>query len=119
MESLPLEYKKYGYTHKQVDRHGDVAIYSQFGDNKDIPLVYIVFLIFKQEASNIYGRDYPAKEIVPGNSYWGQYAFTCYTLERARIRADELKKRDKSNVINVTANNANAIETDPFGALEF
>lgn len=117
MELLPIEYKKYGYTHKQITREGDVAIYSQASEGSIEPIAYIVFIVQKQAASNIYGRDYPPKEIVPGNSLWGNYGYTCRTIERANVRMEEFKIRIKNRQIE--PNLINTENEDPFGGLNF
>lgn len=122
MELLSTEYKKYGYTFKQVDRQGDVAIYSQSNEDRNEPIAYIVFIVQKQEASTIYGRDYPPKETTPGNSLWGQYAYTCHTLNRAEIRMKQLQERvngRQCQPLTTVLDNKNEFAEDPFGGLEF
>jgi hypothetical protein len=117
METLPIEYKKYGYAFKEVERHGDAAIYSQSNEDRNEPIAFIVFIVQKQEASNIYGRDYPAKETTPGNSLWGQYAYTCHSLERAHIRMNEFIAR--SNNKQLRTESVSIENEDPFGGLNF
>ena len=126
MEILPIEYKKYGYTFKQVQRQGDVAIYSQSNEDRNEPIAFIVFIVQKQEASNIYGRDYPPKETTPGNSFWGQYAYTCHTLQRAEIRMKQLQERisnrnsqPMATVLDNIKSYKNDFGEDPFGGLDF
>lgn len=116
MEVLPIEYKKYGYTYKQVIREGDVAIYSQFVENKTEPLAYNVFIVQKQQASTIYNRQYPAKETPPGNSLWGIYGYTCQTLERALFRLNQFKERINSKQLQSGVVEDNE---DAFGGLNF
>lgn len=117
MEPLPIEYKKYGYSYKQVIRENDIAIYSQSNENAAEPFAYLVFIVQKQQASTIYGRNYSAKETLPGNSMWGNYGYTCHSLERAYVRMEEFKTRISNRQLETILVNEE-IE-DPFGGLNF
>lgn len=117
MEQLPIEYKKYGYTYKQIIREGNIAIYSQSSEGSNEPFAYIVFIVQKQAASNIYGREYPAKEIVPGHSLWGNYGYTCHTMQRANVRMEEFKTRISNRQVEL--NPVDITNEDPFGGLNF
>ncbi len=89
MKPLPATYSANGWNYKLVQRTGDVAIYSQ-SMHPDLPAggkaaAYEVFVVQKRKAREMFGCDVEASEAVPSPSQWGAKAWTCHTLERAKV----------------------------------
>ena len=95
MQTLPKSFIKNTFRYEQVDRTGDVAIYSQTIPELSKIIGYEVFEVQKKEAFSLNGYDYPAKEAVPSSNQWGQMAFTVFNLSQAEEKQAELLKRIK------------------------
>jgi hypothetical protein len=86
LEPLPAEIRKHHRTMRQVWRDENTAIYEYFGG-------FEVIVIVKAPAEQKFGRDYPARELYPGDEDWGTLAITrpeSDSLEYRKKRAHEL-----------------------------
>jgi hypothetical protein len=93
METLATEFRKYGYTYRQTERQGDVAVYEQRDEDTDEFVAYEVFIVQKHEAREVFGKNYGAKELPPGSEMWGKEAYTVRTPEQVRLKAALLQGR--------------------------
>jgi len=88
---LPVEVALHGIgipgaTAKLVRRTATKAMYSRFDS------AWEVFRIQTVEAGTVFGKDYPAREVYPGNEDFGATAW-CYHGERAEKRARGMYER--------------------------
>lgn len=93
MIPLPKTYNKNGYRFQEIERQGDVAIYSQFCPDAQRIVAYEVFEVVKQPAGEIKGKAFPAKEVTPSNSDWGQKGYTVASILAAKAKVYILQER--------------------------
>ena len=95
---LPEQFKKNGFTYRQVKRENDVAIYAQMSSNRIV--AYEVAVIRKNTRSKrgkLKAKFLPENaELYPSTSDWGTHGFTCFTLEQAERRAEALRLRQNA-----------------------
>src|SRR5262245_57813280 len=92
MEILSLTYTERGFTYQQIERQGDVAIYSQ--TNHAGAVRYEVIRIrIQREHTWPTGQTTPEKEAYPGSNSWGTLGFTCIGLPEAQALAQQLRER--------------------------
>jgi len=93
MVPIRIEYKKNGYTWRQIDRNAHVAMYTN-GTH------FEVFKIKHVKAGEVFGAQQPAHEAVPGNEEWGVNAFTYMSEAPARQRFISLTHKCEQDAIN-------------------
>lgn len=98
MIPLPTEYKKNGYTHKQVRRSGDVVIYQLFNE-KDEPRGFEVYEVRKYTERQINDVIIPAKEAPPSNEMFGHNAYAPANIERAEELMGEIQARIDKRIV--------------------
>lgn len=85
MRELATQFDEGHYHYRQVERHGNTAIFEQ--QHKENPKV------IRYEAVRIRvapahtwpdGSTSPEREVYPGSSRWGWDGFTCFTLMEAQ-----------------------------------
>ena len=81
---LPPELHKNGFKYTLVLREGRLAIYCQQVSAKT--KCFEVFIIKTRPAKEIYGKKYPEREVFPANEDFGYTAWSCNTLDRAKMR---------------------------------
>lgn len=92
-EPLALDIKQNGgHDYHQVWRDDNAAVYEQRGHYGQL-LGYESIAIKRQEAKEIFGRSYSAREIYPSSEDWGTLGFTKNNLEDAIETAKALSKR--------------------------
>ena len=89
MKKLPLEFKKYGYNYKQIDRGYHSAIYEQ--SSEGVIHGYEVIEIEVLEAGERFGKMYPERENYPSSERWGSLGFTVANLDHAKEKAVEIE----------------------------
>ncbi len=84
----PTDFSANGFRFTQVAREGPIALFRRCkpGGAGHFELVRLR----EVEASEIYGRDYPAREVYPGNEKWGTDGFTVMDEKEARKRFGEM-----------------------------
>ena len=87
MLPLPPEFEDRLFRYTQVEREGDMAIFTQ--EHKASGIVrYEVVLIRVQKAHTWpTGVTTPEKEAYPGSTSWGRLGHTCFTLAQAQALA--------------------------------
>lgn len=69
---------------KLVDREGDTCFYKRSDG------YYEVFIVKVRKASKVYGKDYPDREIYPGNEEFGQRAWCFRSFKEAEDKFNSL-----------------------------
>jgi hypothetical protein len=82
MEVLPLTFTERGFAYQQIERQGDVAIYSQT-NHAGIVRYEVVRIRIQREHTWPNGVTTPEKEAYPASTAWGRYGFTCMGLPEA------------------------------------
>ena len=96
-EPLRLELNHGGHHFKQVWRNKRCAAYEQRGHYGQL-LGYEAILIKLQDAQEVFGRQYPSKEIYPNDEDWGTYGKTCNSIEEAKKAALGLAANQKTPI---------------------
>ena len=90
--SIKKEFKKYGYTFKQIKREGAISIYKQINQKGEVSAYEVVILRKKREPfSQNRSLQYPQA------SEWGKYGWTYEKLENAQKKYEQLTKGEKYN----------------------
>jgi peptidoglycan/xylan/chitin deacetylase (PgdA/CDA1 family) len=74
---LPKEFRRGGFTYKQIVRERDVAIYQQTWNGCRNPSIsYEVIRVRRREGFQIVGRWVPPAEVYPRSEQWGELGWT-------------------------------------------
>jgi len=88
---LPRQFRRDGFSYRQIARQGDVAIYEQTCNGCRNPSVcYEVIRIRRREGFEIAGRFVAPAEVYPNSEAWGTDGSTFTDKERAFAKLDEL-----------------------------
>ena len=94
MKILEESFTSRGFKFQQVKRDGDVAIYKKQLDSPESDNHhYEVIAIKKHNGYEIAGVKMPPAEMYPSDSQWGDWGYTCNTIEDANKRFDFLQKK--------------------------
>lgn len=95
MEQLQNEYTKYGSAFKVIKREGLVVIAEQRNEESDKVIGYEVFEVQQLPDQYVGPNRYfkSAREVPPGSETWGVKGFTCWNLEDAEKRFEQIKER--------------------------
>ena len=85
MEPLPLSFRDRGFLYEQVERQGEVAIYSQT-NHSGIVRYEVIRIRIQPEHTWPTGVTTPEKEAYPGSTSWGRLGWTFFGLETARAK---------------------------------
>lgn len=89
MKRLPENLRKNGFSYTLVLRGKRSCIYRQ-----EVTVnmhYYEAFVIKVKPAKEIFGKSLPEREVFPANEDFGESAWSCRTLKRAKIRFIELE----------------------------
>ena len=75
MEPLPLSFRDRGFLYEQLDRQGDVALYTQT-NHAGIVRYEVVRIRIQREHTWPNGTTTPEKEAYPGSNSWGTLGWT-------------------------------------------
>ncbi len=89
MTTIPTRFSRAGFDYEQVKRNGLNAIFAQ--KCKGTVIAYEVVQIKVAPPERMFGKDYPEREVYPGNEEWGSIAWSCSMLERALERYSGLE----------------------------
>jgi len=99
MKKLAIQYKKNGCHHRQVYRHGDIAIYELTSPETGRVLCYEVFEVQKFKERIIKGSIIYESEGTPSNEQWGIRGFTVWQKKAAMEKAEILRaNRNRRNL---------------------
>ncbi len=93
IRKLPLELNKYGNHYRLWKRGEHTLIYAESADPR-WP-AFEVFEIRIAKAKEIFGRQYPPRELFPGNEDCGKWSVWCNTEEKALAVFDRLEVEAK------------------------
>jgi hypothetical protein len=90
---LPTQFRRDGFTYRQIAREGNAAIYEQRWDGCLNPRVcYEVIRIRRREGFQIGGRFVEAGEVYPNSEVWGADGFTFTDKDAAFRKLKEMCK---------------------------
>jgi hypothetical protein len=88
---LPKEFRRGGFTYKQIVRERDVAIYQQAWNGcRNSSISYEVIRIKRREGFEIQGRFIEPAEVYPRSEAWGTDGFTLTDKDAAFAKLREL-----------------------------
>ena len=97
MKILEESFTSKGFKLQQIKRDGDVAIYKkQLDDPEAESSHYEVIAIKRHNGYEIAGVKMPPAEMYPSDSQWGDWAFTCTSIEDANKRFNYLQDKLKN-----------------------
>jgi hypothetical protein len=82
MQTIPNTFRKHDADFTLVSRQGDVAIYARKSAHMTA-FEYEVVIVRRVEAREVFGKQQPAKEILPSDSDFGRYAWSANSWSRA------------------------------------
>jgi hypothetical protein len=83
MKTIPTEFTKLGFHHRQVWREGELAIFERFQDGQIVPHYEAVRIRVGVGHPMSADAGLPV-EVYPSSEAWGTSGFTAGTLERAQ-----------------------------------
>ena len=86
---IPTEFKKKGFTYKQIKREGHKAIFLQTRTGTSLKN-YEVVKIGRHNGYIMGGVTIAPAETYPGSSLWGITGWTCTSIEAAEARYQQL-----------------------------
>lgn len=90
MQLLEHELEDGRFQYVQVERRGDVAIYTQTHKASGNIRYEVIKIKIQAEHTWPTGVTTPEKEAYPGSGSWGQLGWTFFTLETAQTKMGEL-----------------------------
>jgi len=87
---IPTQFKKKGFSYKQVKREGSKAIFEQTREGSDVHN-YEVVKIGKHNGYTMGGVFIEASETYPGSSLWGICGWTCTSIDDAQKKYDSIQ----------------------------
>jgi hypothetical protein len=89
---LPKEFRRDGFTYRQIAREGDAVIYGQSWNGCPNPSVcYEIVRIRRREGFQIGGRFVEPAEVYPNSEAWGVDGFTVTDKEEAFAKLHALR----------------------------
>lgn len=86
---IPTEFKKKGFTYKQVKREGMKAIFEQSREGSSLKN-YEVVKLSRHNGYNMGGSFIEPSETYPGSSLWGIMGWTCLDMDRALVKYNSI-----------------------------
>lgn len=86
---LAASFRRHGYEFERINRIGPIAIYKRSRCNRVVSFEVLV-LRATPERTLPDGTIVPAKERYPTSSEWGEYGWSCTSLDRAQSKFEEL-----------------------------
>jgi hypothetical protein len=87
MLPLPTEFEDRLFRYAQVEREGDIAIFTQEHKASGQVRYEVVLIRVQKEHTWPTGVTTPEKEAYPGSTSWGRFGHTCFTLPEAQALA--------------------------------
>jgi hypothetical protein len=84
MLPLPTEFEDRLFRYTQVEREGDMAIFTQTHKPSGHVRFEVVLIRVQKEHTWPNGVTTPEKEAYPGSTSWGRLGHTCFTLPAAQ-----------------------------------
>jgi hypothetical protein len=93
MLPLPTEHEDSRFRYTQVERTGDLAIFTQTHKASGSQRYEVVLIRVQKEHTWPNGTTTPEKEAYPGSTSWGRLGQTCYTLAEAQAVAETWRQQ--------------------------
>lgn len=90
-EPLKPQYSRDGMVRRVIWRNEDIAVAETIFNNRIIN--YETWVISKNKAYSMAGKDFPPSESPPSTSQWGRTGFTYHSLAAAMQKANQLTSR--------------------------
>jgi hypothetical protein len=81
-EPLAKTFRKHDSDMQMVMRQGDVAVFARKSATMTA-FEYEVVIVQKADEQEIFGKRYPAHELMPGDEHWGRYGWSTNLWWRA------------------------------------
>lgn len=94
MQPIETVFTDQTFAYTQLERHGNVAIYSQEHKASGVRRYEVVRIRVQGERTWPDGRVTPEREAYPGSSVWGKDGWTHYTLAEAQAQAATLQRQN-------------------------
>ena|SRR5258705_9977944 len=96
MKLLETKFKSNGFTHVQIARKGNLAIYKRFKKIRDVKICYFEVVIVRVSPEwTAFGQTFPEVEKYPTAKQWGVDGWTYNDLESAWDRLWQIRRRRK------------------------
>jgi len=92
MEALVTEFADRTFRYVQVERDGDIALFTQTHLASGTVRFEVVKIRIQRAHTWPSGVHTPDREVYPGSHRWGQLGWTCFTLEAAQTLARMLRQ---------------------------
>src|SRR5262245_8088859 len=91
---LPKEFRRDGFSYRQIAREKDAAVYQQTWNGSSNPSIsYEVIRIRRRQGFQIGGRFVEPAEIYPNSEAWGVDGFTLTDKDRAFVKFSDLLRQ--------------------------
>jgi len=91
---LPKEFRRDGFSYRQMAREGDAAIYEQRWNGRRNPSVsYEVIRVRRREGFRIGNRFIPPAEVYPRSEQWGELGWTFCGKDTAFVKLRAQRRR--------------------------
>jgi hypothetical protein len=90
---LPTAFEDRLFRYAQIERTGDVAIFTQTHKASGHVRYEVVLIRVQKEHAWPNGNITPEKEAYPGSTSWGRLGQTCYTLPEAQALAETWRQQ--------------------------
>ncbi len=92
MKELKATFDQSGYSFRQINREGDIAIFEKrwIEGGEDSSISFEVIRVQKRSGREMFGQFIPAHEAYPSSEQWGEQAWTLTDRDRAFAKAAEL-----------------------------
>lgn len=94
---LPTEHEDSRFRYAQVERTGDIAIFTQTHKASGRVRYEVVVIRIQKEHTWPNGTTTPEKEAYPGSTSWGRLGQTCFTLSEAQAVAEAWRQQRETS----------------------
>jgi hypothetical protein len=112
MLPLPTQFDDSRFRYTQVERDGDLAIFTQEHKASGIVRYEVVLIRVQQAHTWPTGVTTPEKEAYPGSTSWGRLGHTCHSLPEAQALAATWREQRATGLLPEEAEEETSEETD-------
>jgi hypothetical protein len=99
---LPRQFRRGGFTYRQIAREGDFSIYQQTWQGNEDEAAFEVIRIKRRDGFEIGGRFVEPAEVYPRSEQWGELGWTVQDKETAFLKLREIinaRKKESANPV--------------------
>lgn len=94
MKTLETQFNSNGFTHAQVARRGNLAIYRRSKQIGNVMIEHFEVVVIRiSPAWQAFGQSFPESETYPSSKLWGVDGWTFHELEAAWDKLWAIRKR--------------------------